>query len=98
MFIPLLAAGLAVTGWVMGSPVATADPGDWPAPGSAPADTILMTLERQGYAVGINWVNNGGGVPLARCQVSGSHAPGRTDGVDPAATTVYVDVVCPDED
>lgn len=78
--------------------VAAADPSDWPQPGSQPADAILMQLERLGYAVGINWINNGEGVPLARCQVSGYHAPGRADGVDPAATTVYMDVVCPDED
>ena len=48
--------------------------------------------------MGISWVNSGRGVPLSRCQVSGYHAPGQGDGVDPTATTVYMDVVCPDED
>ena len=57
-----------------------------------------MQLERDGYAVGINWTNAGAGVPLSRCQVTGYHSPGRTDGLDPSALTVYMDVVCPDED
>ena len=48
-----------------------------------------------GYEVSFNWINNGVGVPLARCQVSGYHAPGTGD---PSSTTVYLDVVCPDED
>jgi hypothetical protein len=48
--------------------------------------------------VGINWINGRDGAPLSRCQVTGYHAPGRTDGVDPAATTVYMDVSCPYED
>ena len=86
---PVLAVLMSVT------PAPIADPSDWPVPGSQPADVILMDLEDRGYTVGINWVNNGKGVPLARCQVAGYHAAG---GDDPASTTVYVDVVCPDED
>lgn len=80
------------------SPTASADPSNWPQPGSQPADVILRDLEGQGFEVAINWINNGKGVPLARCQVSGYHAPGMIDEIDPASTTVYMDVVCPDED
>ena len=80
------------------APPVHADPSQWPTPGTQPADAILFELERQGYAVGINWVNNGQGAALTRCKVTGYHAPGRAGGIDPAATTVYMDVVCPDED
>jgi hypothetical protein len=98
MFRTGFTAGLAVAAAVGFAPAANADPSEWPAPGSQPADVILMQLERDGYAVGINWINGRDGAPLSRCQVTGYHAPGRTDGVDPAATTVYMDVSCPYED
>ena len=80
---------------IAGAPIATADPSQWPQPGSQPADAIARSLESMGYEVSFNWINNGVGVPLARCQVSGYHAPGTGD---PSSTTVYLDVVCPDED
>jgi hypothetical protein len=96
-FIPALAAG-AVLATALSPVAAAADPSEWPQPGSQPADVILRELESTGYNVGINWTNNGKGVPLARCQVSGYHAPGVIDAADPAFTTIYVDVVCPDED
>ena len=73
------------------SPALAADPSDWPMPGSQPADVIQAHLESVGYDVVINWINNGMGVPLARCKVTGYHAPG-------SATTVYMDVLCHDED
>ena len=95
-FVPALAVGAALATAL--PPAAAADPSEWPQPGSQPADVILRELESTGHTVGINWINNGKGVPLARCQVSGYHAPGVTDPTDPAATTVYLDVVCPDED
>jgi hypothetical protein len=72
-------------------PAGAADTTDWPQPGSQPADVIKSELQSMGYDVAINWVNNGMGVPLARCHVTGYH--GRGD-----VTTVYMDVVCPDED
>lgn len=84
-------AALIAAGVCLASPAAAADPQDWPDPGSQPADVIKAELQRMGYTVAINWVNNGIGVPLARCQVSGYHGRG-------AVTTVYMDVVCPDED
>lgn len=89
-------AGVCAALTITTSPAAHAESVTWPQPGSQPADTILSQIQGMGYRVGINWVNNGVGVPLSRCTVSGYHAPGRTD--DPATATVYVDVVCPDED
>jgi len=76
--------------------IAAADPGDWPAPGSQPASDTLMELERQGYAVGINWLDGSKSVPLSRCRVTGYHAPAGDAG--PQTGTVYMDVICPYED
>jgi len=76
--------------------IAAADPGDWPAPGSQPASDTLMELERQGYAVGINWLDGSKSVPLSRCRVTAYHAPAGDAG--PQTGTVYMDVICPYED
>lgn len=84
---------------VMAAPAtAVADPAEWPSPGSQPASDTLQALERLGYAVGINWLDGSKAVPLERCRVTGYHAPNRSGDTDPAATTVYMDVICPYED
>ena len=81
-----------ITGALCLAPTAgAADTSDFPVPGSQPANVIADQLQGMGYSVTINWINNGIGVPLARCQVAGYHSPG-------SAETVYMDVVCPDED
>lgn len=89
------ASAALITGALCFAPIASAaDTSDFPVPGSAPADVILSQLQGMGHSVTINWMNNGVGVPLARCQVAGYHAPGSGD----APGAVYLDVVCPDED
>jgi hypothetical protein len=93
-----VATGSAVAAAVLGAPGATADPSEWPQPGSQPADAILMQLERMGYAVGINWIDGGQGESLSQCRVTAYHAPGATSETDPASITVYMDVICPHDD
>ena len=87
---PRTIAALLTAGLWLASPAA-ADPSQFPQPGSQPADVIAAELQRLGYVVAINWINNANGEPLSRCKVTGYQAPG-------SATTVYMDVVCPDGD
>ena len=86
-----ISAALITAAFYLAPTAGAAGAGDFPVPGSQPANVILDQLQGMGYSVTINWMNNGIGVPLARCQVAGYHSPG-------SAEIVYVDVVCPDED
>lgn len=84
VFAPLavLCAGIAL------APPAAADP--------TAADTI-NDLTAEGYNVQINWVSGVSSEPLTRCRATAVHNPDRSPGTDPANTTVYVDVSCPNE-
>ncbi|WP_328356287.1 hypothetical protein OG976_00290 [Mycobacterium sp. NBC_00419] len=90
---PVIAASMVL------APVAAAEPAPpAPPPGSGPADLIIGEIEALGYNVAINWVNGQDSTPqLARCRVVAFHNPDRSGGPAQAGTTVYVDVLCPDE-
>jgi hypothetical protein len=79
---------------VVGAPLAAATP---PVSGQSASD-VIRELEDQGYNVGINWVNGNTTAQLSECAVSAVHNP--DSGPPPPATftTVYVDVVCPNND
>ena len=90
---PVLGASMAL------APIAAAEPAPPPPPaGSGPADLIIGEIEALGYQVAINWVNGKDSTPqLSRCRVLAFHNPDRSAGPAQAGTTVYVDVLCPDE-
>ena len=79
------------------APSCTADP-IWPVAGAESARDTIADLEAQGYDVAINWVNGYSRAPLSQCRVSDIHNPDRSGERPHALTTVYVDVVCPNED
>jgi hypothetical protein len=90
---------LVLTGaaWaVAGASLAVATP---PVSGQSASD-VIRELEDQGYNVGINWVNGNTNAPLSECAVSAVHNPDHSPDSPPPATftTVYVDVVCPNND
>lgn len=89
-FAPLLVAAGAVAS-IAAAPIAAAD-------GSASA--TIADLQAQGYDVQINWVRGASRVPLYYCTVTGINNPNRTGNPpDPLTlTTVYVDVLCPDDE
>lgn len=76
------------------APTAAAMP---PVSGQSASD-VIRDLEAAGYNVGINWVNGNTTAQLSECAVSAVHNP--DSGPPPPATftTVYVDVVCPNND
>ena len=89
--VPLLAAAMALAPTVAAEPAPT-------LPGSGPADQIIGELEALGYAVSINWTNGRDSSPqLSRCRVTAFHNPDRSGQSAPQGSTVYVDVLCPDE-
>lgn len=73
--------------------VAPADP----VAGDQSAAATIDELSAQGYEVQINWVGGVSSVSLSRCAVNAIHNPNRSPGAQPANTTVYVDVQCPNE-
>jgi hypothetical protein len=89
-FVPLLVAARAAVS-IAAAPIAAAD-------GSASA--TIADLQAQGYDVQINWVRGTNRVPLYYCTVTGINNPNRTGNPpDPLTlTTVYVDVLCPDDE
>jgi hypothetical protein len=59
------------------------------------AGDTVVELRDQGYDVQIN---GSVPVPLSRCKTTGIHGvPNAIDALPPSATTVYVDVDCPDD-
>ena len=67
-------------------------------PGSGPADLIVNELQALGYTVSINWTNGqDSSPPLSGCRVISFHNPDRSGTSAPQGTTVYVDVLCPNE-
>jgi hypothetical protein len=94
----MLAAGLlAAAVPVANAPVAAAEP-VWPVAGAESASATINDLQAQGYDVQINWVSGVSSVPLSWCKVTAIHNPDRSAGSENGFTTVYVDVVCPNED
>ncbi|MBV9089195.1 MAG: hypothetical protein JO044_04710 [Mycobacteriaceae bacterium] len=91
----LAAAGTAAS--ILVAPLAGADP-VWPVAGAESASDTIADLQAQGYDVQINWVTGYSRAPLSRCSVSGINNPDRSPGSDKTLTTVYVDVVCPNDD
>ena len=93
-----LAAGLAAA-WeatsIAVAPVAVADP-VWPVGDAESAADTIADLQAQGYEVQINWVTGYNRAPLSRCSVSAIHNPDLS-GTTTTSTTVYVDVVCPND-
>jgi hypothetical protein len=91
-----IAFGCAVS--ICAAAVASADP-VWPAAGTSSAAETIRALEDQGYSVAINWVNGSSTEPLSLCRTIAVHNPDRSpDAVPTPSTTVYVDVLCPDDD
>ncbi|MFV8174263.1 hypothetical protein [Mycolicibacterium peregrinum] len=88
-FAPLaaLCAGIVL------APSAAADP----TAGIRSAADTINDLTAKGYDVQINWVSGVSSEPLTRCRATAVHNPDRSPGTDPANTTVYVDVSCPNE-
>jgi hypothetical protein len=72
----------------------------FPPVGGASASDTIRDLQAQGYDVGINWIGGNTTAALSECAVSAIHNPDHsTDGLPPGTfTTVYVDVVCPNND
>ncbi|MGW4101019.1 hypothetical protein [Mycobacterium sp. NPDC004974] len=75
------------------APPAGADP----TAGTRSAADTINDLTAKGYNVQINWVSGVSSEPLTRCRATAVHNPDRSPGTDPANTTVYVDVSCPNE-
>ena len=91
--LTLTAIGAALSA----APAATAEPAPV-LPGSGPADLIVNELQALGYTVSINWTNGqDSSPPLSGCRVISFHNPDRSGQSAPQGTTVYVDVVCPNE-
>jgi hypothetical protein len=91
----LISAGLAAA--IAVAPVAAAD-SEWPVAGAESARDTIVDLQAQGYDVQINWITGTSRVPLSRCSVSGIHNPNSSPPNGNTLETVYVDVVCPNED
>jgi len=58
------------------------------------ADAVIAELKAQGYTVALNWPSGYDTVPLWACTVTNVHNPDSSP-QPPAATTLYVDVYCP---
>lgn len=58
----------------------------------------IADLQAQGYGVQINWVTGYSRAPRSRCSVAGIHNPDRSAASEKTPTTIYVDVVCPNDD
>jgi hypothetical protein len=84
----------AVAASMCGAPSAAATP---PVSGRSAHD-VIRDLEAQGYNVGINWINGNTNAPLSECAVSAIHNPDSSPGPPATFTTVYIDVVCPNND
>jgi hypothetical protein len=82
-FAPLLVAAGAIASIAV-APIAAADG----------ADATIADLEGQGYTVQINWVNGFDTEPLSVCTVTGINNPDSSP-QPKKATTLYVDVACP---
>ncbi|TXI40199.1 MAG: hypothetical protein E6Q57_19775 [Mycobacterium sp.] len=92
----LIGAALLATS-LSDAPAATAEPAPV-LPGSGPADLIVNELQALGYTVSINWTNGqDSSPPLSGCRVISFHNPDRSGTSAPQGTTVYVDVLCPNE-
>jgi hypothetical protein len=86
----LLITGAAVS--IAVAPIATADSGVLPQPGSENASDTINDLTGQGYDVQINWVNGIPKVDLSQCWVNGINTAASTGG---GLRTAYVDIECP---
>jgi hypothetical protein len=84
----------AVAALLCGVPSAAAVP---PVSGQSAHD-VVRELEAQGYNVGINWINGNTNASLSDCAVSAIHNPDSSPGPPATFTTVYIDVVCPNND
>ncbi|MCI4674540.1 hypothetical protein [Candidatus Mycolicibacterium alkanivorans] len=88
---------IVIAGALSAAPPATADPVS-PVAGSESAAATIADLWAQGYSVAVNWVFGYTRTSLDRCSVTGIHNPDRSDAPPSRATTVYVDVSCPNDD
>lgn len=84
------------TGYATGLVLAAAAMSLMSAPQAAAdgADATISDLQAKGYTVHINWLN-GASESLPFCTVQNVSDPDSTPHA-PAATTLYVDVSCPD--
>ncbi|MGX9791126.1 hypothetical protein [Mycobacterium sp. MMS18-G62] len=87
----LIVAGAAMA--IATAPIAAAST-DLPTPGAGPASEAIDQLQAQGFTVSINWLEGHPNVPLRECHITSVNDPSRSVD-DPALTTVYVDVACP---
>jgi hypothetical protein len=86
----LISAGAAAS--IAVAPIAAADSGVLPQPGSENASHTINDLTAQGYDVQINWVNGIPRVDLSQCWVNGINtAAAGAAGLQ----TAYVDIECP---
>jgi hypothetical protein len=88
----MIVAGAATA--IAAAPIAAAST-DLPTPGAGPASEAIDQLQAQGFTVSINWLEGHPNVPLRECRVTSVNDPSSSPVTDPALTTVYVDVVCP---
>jgi hypothetical protein len=89
-FAPLLVCAVATA--LIAAPIAAAESGDLPQPGSEDASATIQDLQSRGYDVQINWVSGLSNASMDQCWVNGINAAdARTGGV----RTAYVDVECP---
>jgi hypothetical protein len=91
----LVAAGAAAS--IAVAPIAAAD---WnpPVADDGSASATIADLQAQGYSVQINWIRGTSRVPLSYCSVTGIHNPDSSAASRDTLTTVYVDVLCPDDE
>jgi hypothetical protein len=85
----LIFAGTAAS--ISVAPIAAAESGVLPQPGSENARDTLSDLTQQGYDVQINWVNGYPRVSLDQCWVNNIN----TADAKGTLRTVYVDIGCP---
>ncbi len=86
---PFVSAGVAAS--LAAAPVAAADSGVLPQPGSENASDTINDLQSQGYNVQVNWVSGTPRVSLDQCWVNGINTAGATGSLQ----TAYVDIECP---
>lgn len=94
VWVGAIAGSMSIAAGANGAPFAAAVP---PASGESARD-VVRDLEAQGYNVGINWVNGNTNASLSECAVSAIHNPDSSPGPPATFTTVYIDVVCPNND
>jgi hypothetical protein len=77
------------------APSAVAD-SVFPAAGDESASATINDLRATGYDVRVNFLDGTPNVPLYECQVNDINNPSAPN-VPPSKTTVYVNILCPND-